>query len=259
MGRVQNYINSHTTKQKPYDGGGLCCNTNSLLSSSESINPLGLKLSWNDINNTPVTAGDVSEWNSLFNLPANGSPFTSVEVSGNDVYLIGGSGITIATGLFANDDNLTLIDDQALCIVRIDHDAFDECNSLTDATLNACITFGAKAFGLCDTLQTFTANAAITFGNLCFASSSLLLTINAPNATTIADNCFRDMVNLTELTLPSCTALGSTVGNNSVFDGISGNNFTLTIPAALMTCNAGNPDGDIQYLQAHNTVTIIQV
>jgi hypothetical protein len=24
-----------------------------------------------------------------------------------------------------------------------------------------------------------------------------------------------------------------------------------------MTCNGGNPDGDIQYLQANNTVTII--
>jgi hypothetical protein len=26
-----------------------------------------------------------------------------------------------------------------------------------------------------------------------------------------------------------------------------------------MTCNIGNPDGDIQYLQANNTVTIITV
>jgi hypothetical protein len=24
-----------------------------------------------------------------------------------------------------------------------------------------------------------------------------------------------------------------------------------------MTCNGGNPDGDIQYLQANNTVTVI--
>jgi hypothetical protein len=24
-----------------------------------------------------------------------------------------------------------------------------------------------------------------------------------------------------------------------------------------MTCNSGNPDGDIQYLQANNTVTVI--
>jgi hypothetical protein len=44
-----------------------------------------------------------------------------------------------------------------------------------------------------------------------------------------------------------------------VFDGIIGNIITLTVPLALMTCNGGNPDGDIQYLQANNTVTIITV
>jgi len=43
-----------------------------------------------------------------------------------------------------------------------------------------------------------------------------------------------------------------------VFTNIAGQTITLTIPSALMTCNGGNPDGDIQYLQANNTVTIIQ-
>ena len=61
------------------------------------------------------------------------------------------------------------------------------------------------------------------------------------------------------INLPMCTNLGGTVGNNSVFFGISGNNITLTVPSALMTCNSGNPDGDIQYLQANNTVTIVTV
>lgn len=40
---------------------------------------------------------------------------------------------------------------------------------------------------------------------------------------------------------------------------ITGKTITLTVPAALMTCNGGNPDGDIAYLQANNTVTVIQV
>ena len=50
-----------------------------------------------------------------------------------------------------------------------------------------------------------------------------------------------------------------TVRLSGVFTGITSNNITLTVPSALMTCNAGNPDGDIQYLQSNNTVTVITV
>jgi hypothetical protein len=53
--------------------------------------------------------------------------------------------------------------------------------------------------------------------------------------------------------------LGASVLDNNVFATITGNNITLTVPSALMTCNGGNPDGDIQYLQANNTVTIITI
>ena len=58
--------------------------------------------------------------------------------------------------------------------------------------------------------------------------------------------------------MPAWTNLGETVGDDSVFLSISTNTITLTIPASRMTCNAGAPDGDIQYLQANNTVTVIQ-
>jgi len=44
-----------------------------------------------------------------------------------------------------------------------------------------------------------------------------------------------------------------------VFNYINGNTIDLTIPSSLMTCNGGNPDGDIQYLQTNNTVTITTV
>ncbi len=50
-----------------------------------------------------------------------------------------------------------------------------------------------------------------------------------------------------------------TQSNDDVFGGFTGQSITLTIPAALMTCNGGNPDGDIAYLQANNTVTIVTV
>jgi hypothetical protein len=59
--------------------------------------------------------------------------------------------------------------------------------------------------------------------------------------------------------LPSCIALGTSVLDNTNFQNIIGKTITLTVPAALMTCNAGAPDGDIAYLQANNTVTVITV
>jgi hypothetical protein len=71
--------------------------------------------------------------------------------------------------------------------------------------------------------------------------------------------CFQDCTSLTSISLPSCTILGESVENNQVFSNIVGITISLTIPASLMTCNSGNPDGDIQYLQANNTVTITQV
>ena len=64
---------------------------------------------------------------------------------------------------------------------------------------------------------------------------------------------------ITTVYLPSLLVMGATTGDNYVFRNISGNTITLTIPAALMTCDGGNPDGDIVYLQANNTVTIVTV
>ena len=80
-----------------------------------------------------------------------------------------------------------------------------------------------------------------------------------PALQTVGTYCFTDCTSLKNVMLPACTNLGSSVLNNGVFNNITGKIITLRVPAALMTCNSGNPDGDIQYLQANNTVTITQV
>jgi hypothetical protein len=88
----------------------------------------------------------------------------------------------------------------------------------------------------------------------------LIETFNLPSLTIVGNGCFFQCVSVITINLPSCTDLGKTVGDNAVFDLINlGNTITLTVPSALMTCNSGNPDGDIQYLQANNTVIIITV
>ena len=83
---------------------------------------------------------------------------------------------------------------------------------------------------------------------------SSLKNVNLPALLVAGDSCFTDCFQITGVTIPSCVNLGSTVLNNDVFGGINGSNVTLIVPNALMTCNSGNPDGDIQELQANNTV-----
>lgn len=95
-----------------------------------------------------------------------------------------------------------------------------------------------------------------SIGKLCF-SNSISTTFNFPLLETIGDQAFGYCTNATSFYLPNCTSLGEI--EDRVFEGIIGQTITLTIPAALMTCNGGAPDGDIQYLIDNNTVTIIQV
>lgn len=386
---------------------------------------LGLNLTWDNIINVPVAdATSVSDWNTFLDLPANGTAFTSVTVTGNTVKLIGGSGITFKDYLFGdsiNGPNLIQVDDTADCVTACGISVFSiygiegyGCPNITKCHLAACTSLSDEVFGMCNllndlalpfdsytslgnrifmecasltdfnypnlidagvncfracvsvTTQSFpvlttagfgcfngntgltsldfpllttagdecfqsctgvintyfpalttagnqsflgcisatnldfpvlttagsgcfsswyaatTINlplletaggvcfdalnltsielpALTTAGDQCFVACTSLTSINLPLLNTSGNQFFSGCTSLTTIDLPSLTALGTTVANNSVFLNIIGNVITLTIPAALMTCNAGNPDGDIQYLQANDTVTIITV
>jgi hypothetical protein len=96
----------------------------------------------------------------------------------------------------------------------------------------------------------------------CFAYNAVLKTVSLPEAITFSGTntfAYAGFASADDITfyLPQCTNLGATVGNDNVFNGIGGKNITLTIFFNLMECNGGLPDGDIQYLQANNTVTIV--
>lgn len=96
------------------------------------------------------------------------------------------------------------------------------------------------------------------------AANSGLNTIKLPGLTSIINN-YNFMGSSTDpgdviIYIPLCESIGATVGDNSVFSSaFGGKNITLTVPVSRITCNAGNPDGDIQYLQSGNTVTIVTV
>jgi hypothetical protein len=283
------------------------------------VTPPAFRLLFDDIANANTLVGDASnveDWNTLFDLPTNGNPFTSVVISGNEVQLFGGSDITVVDG-YDNDEDISInfgenqhlieINDDAGCITAIGYSSFWACYNLTTARFKVVITAEGYAFqddyslvtvdfsslesageGCFDAYDfngaafvnpsfpvlTFAGNQCFRscnnlnnpsfplleyIGNSCFSSCSNLTTLNLPNVTTIGSSAFQGSSSLNSVLIPSCTNLGGTVGNNNVFRFITGNTITLTVPSALMTCNAGSPDGDIVYLQANNTVTVITV
>jgi hypothetical protein len=98
--------------------------------------------------------------------------------------------------------------------------------------------------------------------NSSFQYCTNLISVSLPNCTFIADGAFFSLINnsLSTISIPSCSSLGNTTGNDNVFTPNVGNTITLTVPIALMSAQGpGIPDGDIQYLQANNTVTVITV
>ncbi len=255
-----------------------------------------LRLTFDSIANADLLVGDstnVSDWNTFFDLPTYGNPFTSVVIVGNEVQLFGGSSIEIKPALMTENNNIISVIDNN-CIIYVGGDAFSYCYNLTTVYLPVCTGVGGYeespnqntgGFGSCTSLTNLYIPNLITAGELAFeligatgiyfeflttAASSAFLncqaltSIDLPALTTVGNNCFRLDVwatpsSLTTINLPSCTNLGETVGENTVFYNTSGKTITLTVPAALMTNNGGNPDGDIQYLQANNTVTIVTV
>lgn len=319
-----------------------CCNYVPTTTTTTTAG-LALRLSFDTIASADLLVGDssnVSDWNTFFDLPTLGTPFTSVQVSGNDILLYGGANIKVKPGLMFDNYTPTLfllaIDDQAGCITSVGGDAFSYCDGLISVNLPACTILypdtdspyvaygpfgecynlvnvtiplleqiGAYSFTVCESIVTIDFPNATTVGSRAFDTCIGITSINLPNVTTMGNgamqfctsltsislpslvsttgnaifsNCiaatsislpnltsmpglfgFDNCDSLTTLYLPSCTTLGNTVGDDFMFQNLTGATITLTVPSALMTCNSGNPDGDIQFLQANNTVTVVTV
>jgi len=239
-----------------------------------------LELTWDDIANVPVAdAYSVSDWNIFFNLPNYGTAFTSVEVAGNVVTLKGGSGITLISMLFDNNVNLIEVHDSG-CVISVGVQCFNWCTSLIAIDLPLLVHAGQTSFFYCYQVQTFNFPLLRTAGDECFGycysanpiycpilettgmgcfdRCSSVSIFNFPLLTTVGHSCFTFCTSATVFNLASCVDLGTSVGYDYVFSYISGQTIALTVPTALMTCNGGDPDGDIQDLQANNTVTITQ-
>jgi hypothetical protein len=233
--------------------------------------------------------GDLASWNTWFNLPVNGSPFTSIEIIGDTINLIGGSGITLKDDAFSVvitagptyigfGKDLTSIADTFGAIVATSAGSFSQCPVLTEVRLPGLITAADSTFYLCEVLSSlylpalttagpncFQANALTLVslpslslaGNSCFSSCTDATSFSLPLATSVGDSCFSLCTGATSFNIGSCTSLGSTTGDNSVFSGITGSTpIALNVDPSRLTCNGGLPDGDILYLQANNPVTV---
>jgi hypothetical protein len=239
----------------------------------------GLQLVWSSITNTPVAdPTSVSDWNNYF----GNSFFTSVRVTGNTVNLIPSGTVQFGPNLFSpgksGNEYLIQIIDKANCVTVIDSQALTNCVNLTTVIIPACTLIAFAALFFCTSLVTvdFTSVeevAELGLGGLysleslsmpaltlalpyAFYYTISMLSFSAPNLEIIGNNAFMGCVTLASISIPQCTNLGENVGNNNVFEGISGNTIDITLPAALMTCNAGDPDGDIIALAIDNTLII---
>ena len=126
-------------------------------------------------------------------------------------------------------------------------------NSTTFA-MPAIFNANASLIAINDEVESVT-----SISNGAFQDCTELITAIFPACISTSDSIFKTATALTTVSLPLCADLGGTTGDDSVFFNISGQTITLTIPVSRQTCDGGNPDGDIVYLAANNTATIIYV
>jgi presenilin-like A22 family membrane protease len=147
-------------------------------------------------------------------------------------------------------------------VTSLGSNCFESCISLTELSelsFPLLLSIPTGCFTYCTSLTTINLSELDNISNNVFLGCDSLFSINLPAVTFVDQLCFSYCTALVSISLPLCTNLGGSINNNNVFESIAGLTMSLTIPAALMTCNDGDPDGDIVYLQENNEVTIIEV
>jgi hypothetical protein len=224
---------------------------------------------------------NVSQWNSFFDLPNKGGVFTTVAVYGNQVVLNGSSNLSIKTQLFQNNIFLTAVIDSLNYIRVVEASAFSSCSNMTTFVAALTETIATYAFSNCTSLYAGYFTSLTTLGTGAFIGCTSLFTIEfGTGLLTVPSSCFEDCTglnfvgayyatavengafagcnspNLAAIDIRACDSIGSSVGDNGVFQGITSKTFILRVKANQMTINGGNPDGDITYLNSNNTLTI---
>jgi uncharacterized protein (TIGR02145 family) len=198
-----------------------------------------------------------------------------------EITLIGGSDVIIKEGPLTNNLHLISILDLAGVIIETKLQAFAQCTNLSSVNMQGAITLSdGETFNGCSLLDeiilpnvkyiNYAAFQGVivetmylpellhAYDSACFASS-WIKHFNLPKLLSIGTEGFYGLYSVESIYIPLCTDLGGSMSSDSVFSLTDLKTITLTIPSVLMTCNGGNPDGDILDLQMNNTVTIIEV
>ena len=155
---------------------------------------------------------DLAFWNTLFDLPAQGTPFVSLSVIGDNVYLNnGGFSNIILNNFLAGNANLLEFDDS---LVGYIYDsaigAFDSCANLTTLLTLAITTIPANYAANCPNLNTVDIYSATTVGDGAFFSSGTIYGVMAVNmwqAITIVKDAFSGS-GIASVNCLSCTTVG---------------------------------------------------
>lgn len=151
-------------------------------------------------------------WNTLFDLPAQGTPFVSLSVIGENVYLNnGGFSNIILNNFLAGNVNLLEFDDS---LVGYIYDsavgAFDGCTNLTTLLTLAIATIPANYAANCPNLNTVDIYSAITVGDGAFFLSGTIygaMAVNMPQVVTIVKDAFSGS-GIVIVNCLSCTTVG---------------------------------------------------
>lgn len=197
-----------------------------LLVITANADPLGLRLTYTTGN---LPANNLAAWNAFFDLPANGTAFTSMSTAGDEVTLFGGAGITLNASLFRTSEKLLKIEDDIDCVVAIaggkNTGALSLCPNLTTVTLNGVITVAYEGISANAALVNVSLDACTTLGSVAFNNCTSVTTFSLPELTTAGADCFRGCAAATIFTLPQLTS----AGNNCFRDCTSATTFTLPL------------------------------
>jgi hypothetical protein len=173
-------------------------------------------------------SSDVSLWNLVFDLPSNGSPFTSVYDAGGTIILKGGSNIVLKDSLFNSVDIIFVqdVDGQVIecggscfkgstitnvslnSVTAIGDSCFGDCLSLVDCNMSSLQTALSSSFNNTPSLTNIELPALVDAGNSMFLSSGLVSAyfsslINVP--VSFCQGC----LSLSSINLPSAENIGS--------------------------------------------------
>jgi len=175
-----------------------------------NIVPTQLELTFDDINNLDLLdPTDESEWNTMFDLPIYGSPFTSAIVNSNKVTLIGGSDITLKYGfLGGNAYYLTSIVDTGCIILLESYPIFDGYKGpfqlLTTIEFPYLESIIDNGFAYTKITSFVIGDSTISIGTTIFQTNFYITSITVGKGlTTIASNSFRGTIALEDINVNS--------------------------------------------------------